>query len=156
MKTIALTLISTFFLLTAFAQDSDAIDKQLRQSYLSFLKEEGYAPIVDSDGDVKFKYEGSSLFIRPTGSLKRFAVYDYLSTDNIDNYDKLLQSANYTMNEVFGVRAVVHKKEDKSGCYVIIEVRQYLVNEDDYRKVFYKCLSAIQSGAKTLKEHFNQ
>jgi hypothetical protein len=35
-------------------------------------------------------------------------------------------------------------------------VRQFLINEEDYRKVFYKCLSAVQNGAKALKDHFNE
>lgn len=40
------------------------MDKAERaQMYLSYLREEGYAPQIDQDGDVMFKFEGGKYYI---------------------------------------------------------------------------------------------
>jgi hypothetical protein len=36
---------------------------QLQQMYLSYLKEQGYMPEIDSDGDILFRAEGRNLYI---------------------------------------------------------------------------------------------
>ena len=46
---------------TAFAQtELSAAQMQIRTDIKSFLESEGYAPTIDSDGDIKFKVEGKS------------------------------------------------------------------------------------------------
>jgi hypothetical protein len=40
------------------------MDKQsLEQAYFDFLKEEGYVPEIDGDGDIVFKYQGDKYWI---------------------------------------------------------------------------------------------
>lgn len=44
----------------SFAQETR---EEYQSMYVDFLKEEGYAPKVDSDGDVAFKAEGKNYYI---------------------------------------------------------------------------------------------
>jgi hypothetical protein len=43
--------------------ESQISKKQLQDMYISYLKEQGYQPDIDSDGDVTFKAEGGSFYI---------------------------------------------------------------------------------------------
>ena len=57
----------------AFSAD-DMKEKPTKQAlqklYSDFLKEEGFIPELDSDGDVRFKYEGKVYYIDATNSAK--------------------------------------------------------------------------------------
>jgi hypothetical protein len=52
-----------FLLLGSVAITAEATQKQLQDKYSAILKEEGYAPKIDEDGDVQFKYEGKTYYI---------------------------------------------------------------------------------------------
>ena len=38
-------------------------NRDLAEMYRLFLLEEGYAPSIDDDGDVRFKFEGGDYFV---------------------------------------------------------------------------------------------
>ena len=60
--------LSVFFIMSAIynlsADELDADQLNLRGEIVQFLKEEGFVPSIDSDGDIKFKKEGRSYYIR--------------------------------------------------------------------------------------------
>lgn len=67
MKKLFSTLLLVFFFTSfqAFA-DGEFTTRQLalRSEIQSFLKQEGFMPEIDSDGDIKFKREGNTYYVR--------------------------------------------------------------------------------------------
>ena len=59
---IALLLLTTC---TAFAQSAEFNDQQLRlrRNISNWLRNEGFQPEIDSDGDIKFKREGTTYYV---------------------------------------------------------------------------------------------
>ena len=58
-----LVLTATSFLNNVSARDLNSEQLALRNEIMSFLKEEGYMPEIDSDGDIKFKSEGNDFYV---------------------------------------------------------------------------------------------
>ena len=57
--------VTLFASISLFAEDNKLTSEQqaLRSDILSFLKEEGFMPEIDTDDDIKFKSEGLSYYI---------------------------------------------------------------------------------------------
>ena len=62
MKRLVAILLCAMSLSTIFAYADDLTSSQLklRNEIKAFLQEEGFMPEIDSDGDIKFKKEGST------------------------------------------------------------------------------------------------
>lgn len=50
--------------LSAHGADLSREASNLRSQIKSYLSQEGYVPSIDEDGDIKFKYQGNTYFIR--------------------------------------------------------------------------------------------
>lgn len=140
--------------LSAFSQDEAQIKKDLQESYMSFLREEGFSPTIDSDGDVRFKYEGDSYYFCLTTDKKFLKILYVVEDGNKDDFNKLLLSANNTMKEYAKIRIIVYKND--SNCFVNLRVDNYLVENDDYKKIFYKSIKLIQNSEKFFKDDFDK
>lgn len=69
MKRLIITLVMGLLILPSisFAQSDSGLNSEqlaLRTDLFNFLKEEGFMPELDSDGDIKFKSEGQPYYIR--------------------------------------------------------------------------------------------
>ena len=140
--------------LSAFSQDDAQIKKELQESYVSFLREEGFTPTVDSDGDVKFKYEGDIFYCCPSSDKKIFKIMRVLTDDNKSAFNKLLMTSNKTMKDYNRIRITVYKNED--NCTVVFRVDNLIVENDDYKKIFYRNLKVIQNAIKSFKEEYSK
>ena len=145
-----------FSALLTFAQDEEQVNKELQEKYISFLKEEGFSPIIDSDGDVKFKNEGETYYIRPTNDKKYFQVMKILNENDPEKFVDLLKSANATMIEYKQIKIVIYKKKDNSGFNGHFKSDNFLGNEDDFKKIFYRSMKVIQASIKFFKEDYNK
>lgn len=58
MRKILFALFFAFLCVGLFAKDLNDAQKKVRSGIMYFLKEEGYMPELDSDGDILFKKEG--------------------------------------------------------------------------------------------------
>jgi len=153
-KTILIALICLSFI-PAYADENDQTKKNLANNYLAFLREEGFSPILDDDGDVKFKYQGDTQYIRPTINERRLVLLNFFSNISSEKYGKLVRIANSTMAEYYHIRVYVTKRDD--GNYnVWFRVDNYLVNKDDFKGVIYRCLSTIQDSMKYFKDEYNK
>ena len=67
-----------------------------RDSVVSFLKEEGFVPSVDEDGDIWFKKEGDNLLVTIQDETAPFYVQItyYLSSEGMDDQVALLKAVN--------------------------------------------------------------
>lgn len=58
-----LILLIGFIVMVSAALGAQMSRRQMQDMYVSYLREEGYQPSVDSDGDVMFKAEGFTFYI---------------------------------------------------------------------------------------------
>jgi hypothetical protein len=142
--------------LSVNAQSDDQIKQTLTNKYVSFLKEEGYSPTLDSDGDVKFKYESQNYYLRPTNDEKRFVLVRYLSDDDVNNFSKLVLAANATMADWYYARIYVVKKTNGEGCSVWLRIDNSLVRTDDFKTLFYKEIRILQNVVDSFKGEYNK
>lgn len=110
---------------------------------MGYLKEEGYSPQFDEDGDVFFKYEGLALWLVLSDDKQYFSVaaLNIWSIDNQDERRKVEQAAlkttaEYKMVKVFPVRdntwvvagAFYQSIEDALGIFprILLALRETL------------------------------
>lgn len=134
------------------AQNEDETKKRLQNEYVQFLKDEGFMPTVDDDGDVKFKKEGDSYYLRPTNDNRYFRLSKWLGNeDKIQNL-KIHKSMNATIAKYKAVR--IYAVSDYSGIW--IEVACYLPEEDGFKLIFYRSLNVLVDAESFLKEDYNK
>ena len=127
---------------SAYAQKSFNDEQlRLRGNIERFLREEGYMPEIDSDGDIKFKREGSSYYViidaRDTSPMY-LTLSKYFSYG--EKYNRSVLSANLAdFNLKKGVKLVLF---DDSYC---LQAQMYLVNADSFNYVFYKLLKQLDA-----------
>ena len=127
---------------SAYAQKSFNDEQlRLRGNIERFLREEGYMPEIDSDGDIKFKREGTSYYViidaRDTSPMY-LSLSAYFSYG--EKYNRSVLSANLAdFNLKKGVKLVLF---DDSYC---LQAQMYLVNADSFNYVFYKLLKQLDA-----------
>ena len=134
---------------SAYAQKSFNDEQlRLRGNIERFLREEGYMPEIDSDGDIKFKREGSSYYViidaRDTSPMY-LTLCKYYSYG--EKYNRSVMSANLAdFNLKKGVKLVLF---DDSYSF---QAQMYLVNADSFNYVFYKLLKQLDALEEDLDD----
>lgn len=132
----------------AFAQQLNESQKKLRSDIILFLKEEGYVPEIDSDGDVGFKKEGIQYYVMIDG---RDTAPLYLSIALFYNYDDKHTAANIAdalkdLNFKKGVKVLCSEK------VYSYRAEMYLVNAEQFKYTFYKLMDQIAAAKTELNE----
>ena len=134
---------------SAYAQKSFNDEQlRLRGNIERFLREDGYMPEIDSDGDIKFKREGSSYYViidaRDTSPMY-LTLCKYYSYG--EKYNRSVMSANLAdFNLKKGVKLVLF---DDSYSF---QAQMYLVNADSFNYVFYKLLKQLDALEEDLDD----
>lgn len=113
----------------------------LRSEIHGFLKEEGYMPEIDSDGDVKFKSEGRTYYIS-VSSIDENPMYItlYIPFNNPDGYSgDAVVLATKALNKYKGVKVVCFDNSFR------ISAELYLRDADLFKESFYKLMSQIEN-----------
>lgn len=142
MKKIVLYITIMFcFGYSVFAQSNDLTRSQisLRDNIKSYLRTEGFQPEIDSDGDIKFKRQGKTYFIRISAtdenpmyvSLSRY--YEY--SDNISRSKLIFFNAN---NSYKSCKVTPHKELFSIG------VEMFVNSSTAFTSVFYKLVEVIE------------
>lgn len=135
------------------AQNEDGIKKRLQNKYVQFLKEEGFMPSIDDDGDVKFKFEGKSYYINPYGKQPLyFSLKRYLNHENGGCSTDIRKAVNKAAGAKMSVS--VYLIGDECNL-VVIESGNYLNDEDNFKDIFYKCLKAVKGASQTVIDEYN-
>ena len=128
----------------AMAQKGKAEDKAaLQKMYVDFLKDEGYKPEVDSDGDVLFKSEGKSYFINvveddPT--YFRVVLANIWPIESEEERVQCLVAVDHSNNRSKVTKSYIVK----DNIWVGVEV--FLAEPEDFKKIFARCMSAVNNG----------
>lgn len=111
----------------------------LRSSLFNFLKEEGFMPEIDSDGDIKFKYEGLVHYFT-ISKIDKNPLYIVLfrSFNYPDDFDaQTLTMATKELNLYKGVKVICFDNSFRIGAEMFVR------DSEAVKSVFYKLLEII-------------
>jgi hypothetical protein len=130
-----------FFAFPASAQENVEWTKNsLQNTYMQFLREEGYLPSVDDDGDILFKVSGSNYFIIiDENDPLFFRIYTGVSLGSFLPEDALA-AANYT-NMHSKIAKIYISTDGKSAA---INTELLLLDPGNFRPVLSRALSLMR------------
>ena len=142
MKKLFSTLLLVFFFTSfqAFADDVFTTRQlALRSEVQSFLKQEGFMPEIDADGDIRFKREGSTYYIHIDKSNKSPM---YLTLQSYFNYTDDLSKSKVSaaladLNMWKAVKVVLYRNQ------FAIQAEMFLTNSEAFKTVFYKLIGIV-------------
>ncbi|MGE0192563.1 MAG: hypothetical protein AB7T63_11045 [Planctomycetota bacterium] len=116
--------------------------------YFLHLVEEGYAPQIDKDGDVVFKYEGGTWFLQideRDPEFFRLVFPNFWSIESDDERERveraaLKATADTKVAKVFPVR------EDTWAS-----VEMFVSPPEGFRPVFRRCLAAVGAAVAAFR-----
>lgn len=129
----------------AFAQ-KDLTNSQLkvRTEILNFLKEEGFTPEIDSDGDIKFKRQGGVYFVvisDANTSPMYVALEEYVSVP--DRYSEtVLRLASERLTERYKAIKCNYMASSKT---LRLAGEMFLRSAEAFKEVFYKLVSVMDT-----------
>lgn len=146
MKRLIITLVLGLLILPSisFAQSDSGFNSEqlaLRTDLFNFLKEEGFMPELDSDGDIKFKSEGQPYYIRVSKTDENpMYVVLFRSFNNPDEYSaETIAMASTKLNFYKGVKVLCFDKSFRIGAEL------YVRNAEPVKSAFYKLKGIIDS-----------
>lgn len=146
MKRLIITLVLGLLILPSisFAQSDSGFNSEqlaLRTDLFNFLKEEGFMPELDSDGDIKFKSEGQAYFISVSKTDENpMYVVLFRQFSNPDEYSaETIAMASTKLNFYKGVKVLCFDKSFRIGAEL------YVRNAEPVKSVFYKLKRIIDS-----------
>lgn len=146
MKRLIITLVLGLLILPSisFAQSDSGFNSEqltLRTDLFNFLKEEGFMPELDSDGDIKFKSEGQAYYISvsKTDEDPMYVVL-FRAFNNPDEYSaETIAMASTKLNIYKGVKVLCFDKSFRIGAEL------YVRNAEPVKSAFYKLIGIIDS-----------
>lgn len=146
MKRLIITFVLGLLMLPSisFAQSvSDFNHEQLalRSDLFNFLKEEGFVPEIDSDGDIKFKSEGQIYYISvsKTNTNPMYVVL-YRSFNNPEDHSlETIVMATKKLNFYKGVKVLCYDNSFRIGAELFVR------NAEPVKDAFYKLKEIIDS-----------
>ena len=136
-----------FLAFPAFTQTTDTVEwtrEDLQSIYMEHLRQEGYLPLVDVDGDIQFKVSGDNFFIIvDENDLQFFQIYTGFSL-GIVSRDDALDAAN-SANRLSKTAKVSISSDDSLRIIVSITAELLLDDPMDFIPVFTRALSLIRN-----------
>lgn len=122
---------------------------EVTQLLLDHLKQEGYVPHVDSDGDVAFKAEGRSYFIdfNEAGELYyfRLAFPNFWSIEDEDERRRVETAACAASRDIKSAK--IYPVNDNTWGSVEI----YVSSPQEFLKVMMRSLNCLQGAAQVFR-----
>ena len=145
-----ISIIIVLISLNTYAQDKEQEIKELQFNYLSFLKSEGYIGSIDDDGDIKFKYEGKAYYIWPSKS--NYFSLSYYMSNKVEGCSNKIKS---TIKKTNGFLKATSVSAIGENCdFIKINIETLLVNPDDYKLLFDRCLKIVKLQVNKWHEEY--
>lgn len=146
MKRLIITLVLGLLILPSMsiAQNKSEFNSEqlaLRSDLFNFLKEEGFMPELNSDGNIKFKSEGQPyhISVSKTDESPMYVVL-YRSFNNPDEYSaETIAMASTKLNFYKGVKVLCFDKSFRIGAELFVR------NAEPVKSAFYKLKGIINS-----------
>jgi hypothetical protein len=116
----------------------------LQNMYMQYLREEGYLPSLDGDGDILFKVSGNNYFIIVDendfqNNLLFFRIYTGVSLGDV-----LPENAMAVANYINMHSKVVKVYISSDGRSIAINTELLLTNPQDFKSVLSRALSLMR------------
>jgi hypothetical protein len=118
--------------------------------YEDFLREEGFLPRTDEDGDVVFKFEGRTLFISVQDSdpqYLRLVLPNFWEIDDETELIQALRAAN-EINRKIKVATVVIQSEK----HVSANAEMFIEREPDLEQFFLRTVKVLVQSASDFAD----
>lgn len=148
MKKNLLFLLLLLFCNVTFAKDFNEDQLNLRQNIMNFLTEEGFAPSLDSEGDIRFKMEGATFYVIISEANKSpmyLAIHQGFTYSDVFSKDRI-QSIINEVQLYKGLKLMIYEKSYS------LHIEMFLVNAEHFCYTFYKNLEVMKDGRKRVKE----
>lgn len=135
-------------LLAQNPKNLNADQLELRSDVFNFLKQEGYMPEIDSDGDIKFKAEGKIYYVSVDAKDENpmYLVF-YRPSTYPEKYSKnTLLLATEQLNRYKGVKLVCFNNFYRVGAEL------YLRSAEAFKGCFYQILNNIDALVSDILE----
>ena len=142
-----IVMVATLFLFVYGNLAADDIEKQ--KLYMQFLSEEGYHPVIDDDGDVRFKSEGKTYYIFPNENDSAYFSLYYLNFWEIESINErrlALDAANVATKKSKCAKVFLTTNETCAGVELIFE------SPDDFVNVFSRAMQMLNHGVDVFVE----
>jgi hypothetical protein len=131
------------------AQDSEYTREQLQELYMEYLKEEGYLPMIDQDGDVAFKAEGRNYFIQVNETDPEFFRLAFPNFWEIESEEERVRAFAAASQASFETKvAKVYLVNDNTWASTEI----FVAKPEDFKPLFKRSLSALKVSVDTFAE----
>lgn len=144
-------LLSLAVVASTFAEELTTEQKKFRSEIQQFLKEEGFMPTIDNDDNsLNFKKEGTAYWMTFGGSGAIYLEFHRAGL-KIEDADRnlVLKAANEANRKVRCAKAMVGDK------YVSFAVEMYCHTAEDFKYVFYKCMSELDTIKDEVSDYYN-
>lgn len=131
--------------------EKNAAEKNFMNQVESYLRNEGYAPSLDSDGDVKFKYQGNTYYVSAEQYDEGFyvKVSGYMGCEDT-NRRAVLEAMNKTEGSLKFLRCHMNS----SGDQIIYEVAGYYSNLYQFKQMFPNAVEILDLADQRLGENY--
>lgn len=119
------------------------------EMYVDFLREEGYVPKVDEDGDVVFKCEGRTYIVfgeEKDESYFRLAFPAFWEIESADEEDQ----AREAINELNAKMKVMKLFIVRDNVWASVEM--FLDPIESFKSVFTRSLNLLQQGVNEFRD----
>jgi hypothetical protein len=126
---------------------------EFRETVFEWLKNEGYVPLIDDDGDIQFKFEGDNfcILLWDTGKESGFTYVELAVIYEMDEADRAMvaDAANEANANMKLVRTgYICVPDGKSVSEVKFEVPCYVADAGEFTRLFEQYLECIR-GARS-------
>lgn len=120
------------------------------QYYMNYLRQEGYNPRIDADGDVVFRFEGGGYYIdidEDDEMFCRIVFPTFWEINDTKEYAEALIAAEYATHTCKVAKVYLVGTENVSAA-----VETYLARPDDFKLFLPRMLRVLRLATKKFAE----
>ncbi|MDR2518386.1 MAG: YbjN domain-containing protein [Spirochaetaceae bacterium] len=128
---------------------------QLQTMYLTYLREQGYQPSVDSDGDIQFKAEGGTFFIIvDADDLQSFRMLypNFWEIESLSEKAKVYEVVNYINRTTKVAKVFMNTRGDD----VSMDANIFIQKPEDFKIHFRRMLNLLISERREFRDKMNE
>jgi hypothetical protein len=127
---------------------------ELQQMYLSYLREQGYSPSVDSSGDIVFKVEGGNYYIAIDEAEPTYFRIVYPNFWEIMSESERAQASAAIMSVNRTTKLAKVYIESWDNTYIDADL--FLNSPEDFKRHFSRMISTIQTARRKFVQIMNE
>ncbi len=154
-------LVSVFAMIGLSLSAADLTTEQLsfRSSIVDFLRNEGYMPSIDDDGDIKFKCEGNTMYVQIASNFTEVfnvtlkLIQGITDPENNSQALRAYRAANDVNDTKYWVKCCI-EKTDAGSYYLVVTIETLVTKSLEYTKVLQRYINGLNSAVGLFKEKY--